>query len=64
MIRKDYNLIAAAIKEQWLATVAAHGKGQRSLQVHNTAARIATAIEQQNANFDRERFLAACGIEV
>lgn len=64
MTKKDYELIASAIKQQWVATVKACGKGERSIQVHHTASRIADALAQDNPSFDRNRFLAACGVAV
>jgi hypothetical protein len=63
MTELEQNVIARAIKRQWLATVAVHGKGEHSLQVHNTAARIAYALASYDATFNQTKFLRKCGIE-
>lgn len=63
MTKKDYELLARSIKEQWSLEVAAHkGVGEHSMVVHNTALRIAYALETDNPRFDRERFLEECGV--
>ena len=63
MTKKDYVLIAGAIKEQWKRTVRAHGKGEYSLQVHWTALEISYALKKENPRFDNNKFLEACGIQ-
>lgn len=57
MTRKDYELIAAAIKTQ----VAGH---ERDLATKVVAEAIAQALQRDNPRFDRARFLKACGFEV
>jgi len=56
MTRKDYILIAAAIK----GANAAPGYTERNSFV---AYAIADALATDNARFDRERFLKACGVQ-
>lgn len=63
MTRKDYKLIADAIRK---ATPVALNEKELPLlrQAHaNTALRIADALGAENARFDREKFLLACGVE-
>lgn len=63
MNRKDYELIAEAIKEEvlrWggLTTVA-------EVQMASAiASRIADALKRDNPRFDKARFMRACGFEV
>lgn len=52
MSKKDYLLIAQAIADTW-----AEVESQRAI-----AESIATALEKDNPLFNRQRFLAACGI--
>lgn len=56
MTRKDYVLIAAAIKSQ-LGFV----PHERDLTIEAVAKAIAAALAQDNPRFDRERFMKACG---
>jgi hypothetical protein len=63
MTRKDYVLLSSAIKKQWDIEVSLHGRGDNSLTVHNTAARIAYALQRDNPRFDKNRFLTDCGIK-
>jgi hypothetical protein len=65
MTKKDYVLIAAAIKDS--ACVNAdrtqdYSDGIRT-QLHVTACKIAHSLEATNPLFDRTRFLAACGVQ-
>ncbi len=59
MTRKDYELIAAAINEA--AVIARAHAGKEPLAVRSTAHKIAGALAKDNARFDQERFMAACG---
>lgn len=65
MTRKDFELIAAALKEardQVPQTDTLHHTCE--LLGHSTAARVlAYALAKTNPRFDRERFLKACGVE-
>lgn len=63
MTRKDYELIAAAIKEAkpLLPPVADYAETTRQLGWQTTAHAVAEALARDNPRFDRERFLAACG---
>lgn len=61
MTRKDYILIAEALKEaraEALALRAGAGVG-----VTIAAVRLADALARDNPRFDRERFLKACGVQ-
>lgn len=63
MTRKDYQLIARALKqasENW------EGFDEENPQVVITAisAYLARELAQDNPRFDRTRFLEACGLEV
>jgi len=59
MSRKDYIAIAAAIK----STVESDGRPVAIIALGTAAERIADACARDNAAFDRERFLAACGVQ-
>lgn len=65
MTKKDYVLIAAALKEARLQvpqTDTLHHTCE--LLGHSTAARVlAYALAKTNPKFDRARFLAACGVQ-
>lgn len=63
MTKKHYELIARAIKKQWETEARIYGKGERSLVVHNTALRLAYALEDNDPKFNLSKFLRACGIE-
>lgn len=56
MTKKDYVLIAAAIK----AASNAPGYPQRNAFV---AFALADALQRDNPRFDRAKFLAACGVQ-
>jgi hypothetical protein len=58
MSRKDYVLIAGALKQ---AIEEAHGPAEK-LGARNAACRVAGRIEAANGMFNREKFLAACGV--
>lgn len=65
MTRKDYELIADAIKDELGEYADVPGMGidnsnERSAIV-STARAIADRLGEDNPNFDRERFLSACG---
>lgn len=65
MTRKDYELIAAAIKATHdridQQTDFSHN-GEQQRGVRRTAAHLADALAHDNPRFDRTRFLKACGI--
>lgn len=56
MTRKDYELIARIIVA--MPTFAASLRAQRD----STARAFADALATDNARFDRDKFLAACGV--
>jgi hypothetical protein len=62
MTRKDYELIAYAIKLSE-RTGGVHVQTPEWVQWHDTADCIADALQGDNPRFDRARFLAACGAE-
>lgn len=54
MTRKDYELIAKAVKQAGERTTGIAG-------VVQVAAELANALQTDNPRFDRERFIKACG---
>lgn len=59
MTRKDYVLIADAIKWQMENSTSA----EQQQGVKFTAGELAWRLAQENPRFDRERFLTACGVK-
>ena len=63
MTKKDFEMIASVLKAcEWPSSNDTYAKGMRC-QWSNTIDAFATALASQNPRFDRERFLAACGME-
>lgn len=64
MSRKDYELIAAALREQVDAWPASGGEVVNLViaVLVNTIESFADALEKDNPRFNRERFLSACGL--
>lgn len=62
MTRKDYVLIAQAIKETIPSRIVTEIDAAFNRGAGWTAHNIADALEKDNPRFDRERFLAACGV--
>jgi hypothetical protein len=62
MTRKDYVLIAAALKAA-RDEIPVGGAGAEYLANSVAARHIANALASDNARFDRARFLAACGVQ-
>ena len=66
MTRKDYIVIAAALRAarpHW-TTDAGREFEAAPLQTHRLSCEcVADALGQDNARFDRSRFLVACGVE-
>ena len=61
MTRKDYELIATILDGQTI--VAPSTMAQACREQRDTYARaFADALARENPRFDRERFLAACGV--
>ena len=68
MTRKDYILIAAALKEarnHWLAEEARDIDGSAAFRAGLNAAglELASRLARDNPRFDRERFLKAAGVQ-
>jgi hypothetical protein len=61
MTRKDYILIAAAIKRAWNAEIGDATKWS-NIGVEIVALALADALAKGNPLFDRERFLKATGV--
>lgn len=65
MTRKDYQLIASAIDNSRPEILGANSPDAR--QRHDTcdlvARTMAKSLAADNPNFDRDRFLRACGVE-
>lgn len=57
MTKKDYVAVAAAIRAE------GEQVGACSMTIACIAARIARVFANDNPNFDRERFLTACGVQ-
>lgn len=60
MTRKDYVLLAEALASVLPDNV---GNGYESEQHARDCAAVADALARENARFDRERFLKACGVQ-
>jgi hypothetical protein len=60
MTRKDYVLIAAALKQSFSPIYQTSGGAQWEQCVYD----ISDVLEKDNSRFDRNRFLIACGLEV
>ena len=58
MTRKDYERIAAAVRE---ARECSRGNFEQEIGVSRVAHRLAYALLNDNERFDTDRFLAACG---
>ena len=58
MSRRDFNLIAGVLREQRDRATAAE-----LWRLDETARAFAVELRATNARFDRNRFLAACGVE-
>lgn len=58
MTRKDYVLIAEALKE-----ALTNSSEDRAYGVESAAQFVADALQQENPKFDRGRFLAAVGVQ-
>lgn len=61
MTRKDYQLIAAAIRDT--ATVCAPDMANTHALMRVLTGRLATDLAQENPRFDRAFFLEACGVQ-
>ena len=58
MAKKDYKLISDVIKKHYSDRYADEG----AFIIGELARELATAFQSDNPRFDREKFLAACGI--
>lgn len=63
MTRKDFELIAAALKASKIAPELTDAPLTAHLQFVFTCRTVATELATTNPRFDRERFLNACGAE-
>jgi hypothetical protein len=61
MTRKDYELIAKALKTQ-VEISRTYGEQDGELAVVNIARDLADALHLENPRFDRDRFMLACGL--
>lgn len=64
MTRKDYILIAAAIRETLLTDpkTGIVPPDREAAATHRAALRVADALAADNPRFDRAQFLKACGL--
>lgn len=60
MTRKDYVMVADAIKDAGNAQDLVDGREAR-IALETAATFIADGLSQDNPRFDRKRFMAACG---
>ena len=60
MTRKDYEVIASA----WKAISATY-RGDTSAEkaIHHSVQEIADSLERNNPRFNRDKFIAACGVQ-
>lgn len=65
MTRKDFEMIAAALRDANSEEVGAFARcqGVNSKGVYRAAEYIADGCKADNPNFDRKRFLSACGFD-
>ena len=66
MTRKDFELIAQACRDSLHYQTLGEGPGRVdtiTASVTDTAQRLANSLATTNQNFDRERFLTACGVD-
>ena len=65
MTKKDFELIAAALKEARMHWIIAETPDADSFRagLYAAAKELAHALSTTNPRFDRERFLAACGVQ-
>ncbi len=69
MTRKDYMLIAEAVREELEFLRDMHGadvakNSNEGIAIQNVACTLAVKLKTQNSQFDRDRFLRACGLDV
>lgn len=63
MTKKDYELIARALRDTMLIDIASADELRGATKATRSAcARVAAALATENPRFDRARFLAACGV--
>lgn len=60
--KKDYELIAGALKHAYEAFDGRESEIESALGVEVAAINIARALSNDNPRFDKARFLAACGV--
>lgn len=58
MTKKDFELVAAAIRES--RRLAGSGNLDRQNTIDQTVEELATKFSNENPRFDRERFIKAC----
>lgn len=63
MTRKHYEAIAKAIKSELDYHTSHYSQGESALVLRNAAKHISDNLELLESNFDRDRFLRACGLE-
>ena len=63
MTKKDYELLAEAIRGSLLESVWSASKINYAEQHKVTAKHVADALERDNPLFNRDKFVAACGVQ-
>lgn len=63
MTKKHFDALAAALKEARLAFALPIGVETAETQSHRDILMVASVCARFNPNFDRARFLTACGVE-
>jgi hypothetical protein len=64
MTKKDYELIAKAIYGSLIQSYSLDWQDRFIEQHKITARHVAVALERDNPRFDRDRFMAACGVSI
>lgn len=62
MTRKDYELIARALKEARMHAIRSDAEEGGGFWLRVVASELALALASDNPRFDRDRFLKACGV--
>jgi len=63
MTKKDYELIAKAIYGSLIQSGSLEAQDCFIKQYRDTARFVANALQQDNSRFNRNKFMAACGVK-
>ena len=62
MTKKDYELVAEAVRQTGLQFVDDEDEVSYTEVLEEIATRLANSFRSENERFDREKFMTACGI--